>query len=231
MMDLQSERNLALILLGKKFVSQLALDDSVDTLGRWMAHHLAELISNLEKASPDSRYEKEAEIRAAILDLWAHRYSLPNKTRPFADFVPILRALESLDPEVSESRFMMKYQLPDSDGDESVETKNWLQMARSLDSGARKLINFCIQQAAAGSLNSAAEWVQAAVNADVDDVLEVRIIQFYTEADRFLKTLGEDSGANKIIEERIAALDTYVEAANIMREHLSAALLKKDATK
>jgi hypothetical protein len=37
-----------IINLGKKLVTELKLDNSVNTLGRWMAHYLAELMVAVE---------------------------------------------------------------------------------------------------------------------------------------------------------------------------------------
>lgn len=126
---------------------------------------------------------------------------------------------------------MAKYILPRDEASESAETKGWLQLAHSLDSGTRTLINFCIQQAAAGSLDDAAEWVRMAQSAGIDDVFEVRIVQFYTEANEALKELGEDDGARKIIEEKISKLDVHIAAATKFRDYLSASLPKQDIAK
>lgn len=41
--------------LGRKLVQELDLDPGVDTLGRWMAHYVAELIHYADNATPDGR--------------------------------------------------------------------------------------------------------------------------------------------------------------------------------
>lgn len=92
-----SVRSDPVLQLGKKIVDELGLDQSVDTLSRWMAHYIAELIHSAETADTEDRSEKLSRCASAILDLWEHRSELPNGKRPFEDVEPILRALQSLD--------------------------------------------------------------------------------------------------------------------------------------
>jgi hypothetical protein len=79
--------------LGKKIVTELGLDESVDTLGRWMAHYVAEVIRASETAQPEERQAKLAQCTIAILQLWKHRNDLPHGSRPFEGFELALRAL------------------------------------------------------------------------------------------------------------------------------------------
>lgn len=73
-----SKRYTAIIELGKKLVDELELNDSVDTLGRWMAHYIAELLYDAEH-NPDEivRATKHAELRDSIWAFWVNRYELP----------------------------------------------------------------------------------------------------------------------------------------------------------
>ena len=75
--------------LGKKLVTEQGFDGSVDTLGRWMAHHIAELIHEAESSNDDARPVKMAHVREAVLALWSHRHVLPNGRSPFAGMEPI----------------------------------------------------------------------------------------------------------------------------------------------
>src|SRR6202050_2818855 len=101
-----SIRSEPILQLGEKIVQELELDPSVDTLGRWMAHYLAELIRNAETAGVEDRPEKLLRCASAITDLWRHRSELPNGKRPFEEIEPILRALETLDPENATPRYL-----------------------------------------------------------------------------------------------------------------------------
>lgn len=83
--------------LGQHLVSALNLEDSVDTLGRWMAHHLAELLAEVEKCRKVSD-RKAAEDRAmsAILRIWEHRQQLPGKAYPLSQYQKAANVLTSI---------------------------------------------------------------------------------------------------------------------------------------
>ena len=73
----------AVLQLGKKIVDEMGIQRSVDTLGRWMAHYLAELIVEADSAQGQTKVDAQKRCREAILELWQHRYELPDGLRPF----------------------------------------------------------------------------------------------------------------------------------------------------
>jgi hypothetical protein len=85
--------------LGKTLVSELKLEESRDTLARWLAHHVAELISDAEKAGT-ARVRKEAANQAVetILKIWSHRANLPGNADPLAPYRNLAQILEALNP-------------------------------------------------------------------------------------------------------------------------------------
>ncbi|MDP3630643.1 MAG: hypothetical protein Q8S43_06800 [Actinomycetota bacterium] len=71
--------------LGQTIVTELGLQDSNDTLGRWMSHRLAELMKRA--ASTKSKTEREtaqAEASDLIIALWEHRAGWPQGWPPKA---------------------------------------------------------------------------------------------------------------------------------------------------
>ena len=91
----QSEEEV--IALGNKIVKELKLYDGVDTLGKWMAQYVAELILNIEKAESDAERKKfQKECCDTIIKIWKHKGSLPESARPFASLKPVIEVLESL---------------------------------------------------------------------------------------------------------------------------------------
>jgi hypothetical protein len=83
--------------LGKRLVEELGLADDVDTLGRWMAHYVAELIEKAETASgAEERSQAQRECMEVVLRLWDHRSSLPEGARPLASLRPALDVLNEL---------------------------------------------------------------------------------------------------------------------------------------
>jgi len=82
--------------LGARIVTELGLDDSVDTLGRWMSHRIAELMTRAQEA--DSLEEAEnakLECTRLILRVWRRRaYWL--RGQPLADLTNFLQQASEL---------------------------------------------------------------------------------------------------------------------------------------
>lgn len=85
--------------LGQHLVRELSFEDSVDTLGRWMAHHVAELIKEAECApTAFKRVKARKTATDTILKIWVHRESLPGNAYPLAPYKDALKVLELLRP-------------------------------------------------------------------------------------------------------------------------------------
>ena len=82
--------------LGARIVRELELDQSTNTLSRWMAHHLAETIKSAEVADEASRERLEEKAVQLILELWSHRGHLPGKVYPLAQLEDIIAILKHL---------------------------------------------------------------------------------------------------------------------------------------
>ena len=85
--------------LGKQIVSELGLEPGVDTLSKWMAHHIAELIADVEsQTDPEVKRNKETQAAESISKLWQHRSKYDNRINPLHDLKPILQVIQTLDP-------------------------------------------------------------------------------------------------------------------------------------
>jgi hypothetical protein len=81
------------VTLGIRIVRELGLEDSVDTLGRWMSHYLAELIERAEQS--DQGKEKETAKRECsdlIMKVWEKRKYWPHG-QPLADLSKFLNSI------------------------------------------------------------------------------------------------------------------------------------------
>lgn len=58
-----------IIKLGKKIVDELLLSEGVDTLSKWMAHYIAELIEKAKNAEAEEKEKYEKECFETILKL------------------------------------------------------------------------------------------------------------------------------------------------------------------
>ena len=90
--------------LGALIVRELDIDKGNDTLGRWMAHHLAELIGEAEGADGDESTEIRDQIVDLILRVWSHRRSFPRRKNPLSDLEDLASLLWRLRPEASPFR-------------------------------------------------------------------------------------------------------------------------------
>ena len=86
--------------LGSRIVRELNLGRT-DTLGRWMAHHLAELLQSAESASEDEKELVQNGAVDLILKLWSHRRSLPGNAYPLKNLERAVSVLARLSPDPS----------------------------------------------------------------------------------------------------------------------------------
>lgn len=86
--------------LGRYLVRELGYEDRVDTLGRWMAHHLAELIRVAENGPTlKERSKAQADATETILRIWEHRTTLPGKAYPLTAYQDVLQVIDRLRPD------------------------------------------------------------------------------------------------------------------------------------
>lgn len=208
-----SSQSKAVLDLGKKLVDEFGVDKGVDTLGRWMAHYIAELILDAESAAPEDKASKQERCASAILDLWQHRAEFPNGTRPFEDAEPILRALESLDPCDETPRYFRGPRIIAADADPDTEVGRWLKIADSLDSTAKQLIRHCLVRASQAVKENTAEWVALAEATGLDDDMDVSTLRtLMLEAELSDDEISEDA-ERKEVEKRLSRLEAFQEVA------------------
>ena len=197
--------------LGKKLVEELGLDPSVDTLGRWMAHYIAQLIDESESATAEDKQKKLEKCAAAIANLWEHRSVMPSGKRPFEDIEPILRALESLDPSNDAPRYFRDARESANGTEQPEEVINWLKIAKGLDDSARILIMYCITLAAQNAINTSEEWVSLARSSGMTEGVDISTF-LVLDKERSLYSESDLSDKQReTIESRIEKLETFVE--------------------
>ncbi len=195
--------------LGRALVKELGLDDSVDTLGRWMAHYIAELIEAAETCDKADRATTMSACAGIILKLWEHRHQLSERKRPFFDFEPILRAIQSLDPSNETPRYFPAVIMAAKDTEESAETKRWIDIAKEADHSAKMIIGYCLAQAAETAIDKSKRWVELATEAGIEDVVELPVLRFITAETDMLKNVNPDEEARRQVENRIKRLYAF----------------------
>ncbi|WP_111682187.1 hypothetical protein [Winogradskyella tangerina] len=87
--------------LGKKLIKELDLVYTTNTLARWMAHYLAELINNINKCqSKEEKSKLQKECCDTILEIWEKRERVPiekptEKLKPIIDVISLLKKNEN----------------------------------------------------------------------------------------------------------------------------------------
>ncbi|MEB0207723.1 AVAST type 3 anti-phage proein Avs3b [Pseudomonas sp. CCC3.1] len=209
-----SERSRANLALGKKLVSEQGLEDSVDTLGRWMAHHIAELIQEAESACDDHRPTKMANAREAVLAFWAHRHALPSGRSPFAGVEPILEVLEGLDPDGSNYRYFSPSHAPSESDKESEEVYANVAMAKIVDRASKIVIDFYLAEAARGALDTSKEWVQLATEAGADDGLDITLIRMLTDREDLTNGSNPNGERRRLLNDRKLNMEALLAGAS-----------------
>lgn len=89
-----------MLVLGHHLATELGFSDSCDTLGKWMSHHLAEVMDRAEQEeNPEKREEYQQQAVELILKIWERRSSLNGNAYPLARFKGIIDSLSILSPE------------------------------------------------------------------------------------------------------------------------------------
>lgn len=205
-----------IIALGRRLVEELGLEDSADTLGRWMAHYIADLIAKAESATDEERRSAEKSCFDAILALWNHRAELPNGKRPFEELEPVVRAIESLDPDNNTPRYLRSARASVGDNVEEPEAESWLRMVEGLDYSARVLIGYCLGQAARAAADKSKEWVKLAEAAGANRGVSEIVIRFISSPADLEEDADIDEEARRQLEERLRRLESFTQIANAL---------------
>lgn len=166
--------------LGEALVEQFKLKRDDDILGQWIAHYLAERLTEYKKAKGAAKDSLGAEITDAILKFWKHRAVFPRGDAPFENYEAVMRALESLDPD-RERYFSYRAADEATVGGKPV-SRQLIDLAKGLDRGTRALINFCFTYAAYASGKPPKAWLDAARVLEADTDMRV-VIRFVAASD------------------------------------------------
>lgn len=215
--------------LGRKLVGELGLDESTDTLARWMAQHLAQLIHDAESVQAEDRPGRMRECSEAILKLWRHCHELPDGKRPFEDLEPVLRALNSLDPNDDTPRYFRGMRPPGSETEQETEARKRLDTADATDCTAKILIRRCLAQAAEAALDKSKEWVTLAERSGIDAEDLALIIRFIAQESELTKEAKLNEEAREIIRGRIQRLNKFRQIAGTLEAELRAELQELDS--
>lgn len=139
------------ILLGKAIVEELEQSPSIDTLGQWMAHYIAELITKAEHATPENKEIYESECFDTIIKLWTHINKIPNFDTPLRTFENIENMLDQITSDNPYRYFPPKYE----------DEKNvYLLLAKKVDSLGKEIVKLAFEIAISEASEQEKKWLQ-----------------------------------------------------------------------
>lgn len=219
-----SARSDAILALGRELVDELGLEPSVDTLGRWMAHYIADHIVNAESTTGEEKYTAEKKCFDAILALWKHRAELPNGKRPFEELEPVIRAIESLDPSDHTPRYFRSARLPKGQGEDNPAVDQWLEMARGLDYSAKILIGYSLAEAARAAGDKSEEWVKLAESAGVEESASEIVVRFLSKNANLGSEPDPNAEVRQQLQDRKRRLEGFIKLAEAVAVDLTTRL-------
>lgn len=189
-----------------------------------MAHHIADLITKTESAPDEEKSASKKACFDAILALWKHRAELPNGRRPFEDLEPVIRAIESLDPDDNTPRYFRSVRSAQDHSKEKSEVDQWLDMVRGLDYSAKSLIGYCLVEAARAAVDKSEEWVRLAEAAATEDGAAEIVIRFVSSNADLGNRPDPNVAIRRQLQDRIERLEGFSKLAEAVVRDLRARL-------
>lgn len=192
--------------LGKLLAAEL---EQTDTLGRWIAHYLAERMISLEQKTGSERGIAEAEVADLILRLWSLRRQLPGGRLPLAEVDEVEAAIERLAPGRRPWAYFGAFAVDTEPSPEETETSTTLKAALLVDRLAGDLVHGLIGRAAALAEEDDAAWVAHAEQIGDGALRTVRRIRL---TDEHGEVAAERPSWNSEVARRATALSSVVSA-------------------
>ncbi|MFJ8957536.1 hypothetical protein ACIRO1_46355 [Streptomyces sp. NPDC102381] len=217
--------------LGKEIADSLS---ESDVIGRWMAHHISDLITQAENATGADANDIRREAATAILALWNHRAALPSPTQPLAAFEPVFRALERLsesqDPWSFYRMFPPGHEPSEGDMIEAPLLRAALSLEGTVRTVAREIVSLAAQQAA----GTEAKWLELSEHLEEDEERAAR--EALVQLARTLETSTDgadgdpavDAGFPRLLATLQRAESQLAEARRSLEDHLSATQSESD---
>ncbi|GAB6071134.1 hypothetical protein JCM30760_22310 [Thiomicrorhabdus hydrogeniphila] len=199
-----------IINLGKRLLTSFQ-HNNPDEITVWMINYLAEQIDLAESTSCS---EAKKRCFETIIKLWESRSNFPNGTRPFENLEQIFLALDSLSPERTIPRYVNNNLFEENYSQETEKLTNWLETSKMLDSTARILISFMLEQAVQeADTDETLQWIET-----ISGVVESQEVNFIA------RLYGEqrDSKQEKIknLKKHIEQLELFEEVSRLVKQNL-----------
>lgn len=190
--------------LGKLLAAEL---EQTDTLGRWIAHYLAERMTSLNQTTGPERSIAEAEVADLVLRLWSLRRELPGNRLPLAKVDEVEAAIARLIPGRRPWAYFGAFAADIEPSAEETETSITLKAALLIDRLAGDLVHGLIACAVALAEEADAAWIKHAEKVGDGALSTVRRVRF---ADIGRDDDTESPDWNSEVKRRAKALSSVV---------------------
>ena len=189
------------IKLGEKIVDELLLSDGVDTLSKWMAHYIGELIEKVENSEGEEKEKYEKECFETILKLWGEIHKVSNVKAPLSRFENIYELCNEMMSKDKYRYFPSKYE---------NDTSEFLVLAKVVDKLSKKIVQNAFFFAYQNASEEEREWLEFDM---IDDVQQLKKIKILFEND-----VNDDFNIDENEkQELIDACNNLIEILNIIK--------------
>jgi len=204
-----------IIKLGKKIVEELQLEPSVNTLGRWMAHYVAELILQAETCKEESdKKAKQKECADVILEIWKNREYLPEISTPLTGLKPIVDLLNVFIKQEHPLPYLRGFWGMPSDG-------SWIELVNTVITSSKNIFMLCLlSQVNSEFLSKKQEWLKehkSMLTKDEKEMLE-RLKSFVNQKKSYITFSAEKE--EEIIFEELSPQKRYETIFNKIEEEI-----------
>ncbi|WP_327666672.1 hypothetical protein OHN37_07545 [Streptomyces sp. NBC_00485] len=210
--------------LGKEIAASLS---DHDVLGRWMAHHISDLIIRAETAPEAEAEDVRRETATAVLALWKHRAALAIPRPPLDTFEPVFTALERLTEPQDPWDFYRTFPRGSEPSEHDMVAAPLLRIALNLEEIVRRVVLEIVAVAAREAADREAKWLRLSDHVEEDDqraardaVLELaQLLDMYT-GDADGQPAAGDTGLSKLITDLVRAETQLAEARGALEDRL-----------
>lgn len=181
--------------------------EETDTLGRWIAHYVAERMTSLQQKTGSERALAEAEVADLILRLWSLRRQLPGGRLPLAEVDEVEAAIARLTPGRRPWAYFGVFSADTEPSTEETETSTTLKAALLVDRLSGDLVHGLIGRAAALAEEDDAAWTKQAEKIGDGALRTVRRIRFAGNGSEYDT---ESPDWNSEVKRRATALSSVV---------------------
>lgn len=177
--------NQEVINLGKAIIAELGMEIECDTPARWLVHYIAENIHKSENGEGEEKYIAERNCIDAIFKLWHHRSDLPRGIKPFTEFDSVFRGISRLDDSNKRPYYNNYPQFENKIEDsESQESKQWVDIAISIDKAAKTLVSESFELASNAALTEKSKKILNLAPDNSGDDIRIMLDFMYDEPDK-----------------------------------------------